>query len=410
VGINLSAMNTRTAWRNGLFVLVILRVLMWWLFQHDIPRMHDHWQWQFFYSGDESFYFMRAQELVEGRFVKVLPNTIGVGLPFIMAGLFRFTGSTDYADIQPFMVIGNGLLSASVSVAVMATLAKQLTGSRVQGLVVGAIWAFLPYLLWLGFGLHPQADVLRNAYVSRQMWVSGITDSPSLFFVTLGMVLALRGAYINSAKGFSGPVLVVVGGVCMGFAAVIRIHVLPVLLLIPAALLWSRRWRASLLVVGAMLIGFMPQFWHNAMIDYSFINTPYLNGWIHVTKYGQLEFVGTAMPVSWGTLIGNIGGIVSRIPVFVLAGLIVALVAVLAFFRCWQRRGGALATIMFGAPLASFALHFVTFVYMTDPIRFTMPALALGLTAGVWTSFTLVDEILRLRSARSAYGRKVSEV
>lgn len=415
MAVNLSWLNTRIAWRNGLFALVIVRVVMWGLFQNDVPRMIDHWQWQFFYSGDETLYFKRAMELIEGRYAKpgshkVLPNTIGVGLPFIMAGLVRFRGSTEYADIQPLLVIGNGLLMASISVVAMATLAKQLTGSRWQGLLVGTIWTLLPYLLWLGFGLHSQAEVLRNAYVPRQMWVSGITDGPALFFVTLGTVLALQGAYFKNEKPLATFGLVIAGGICMGLAAAIRIHVLPVMVLVPVAMLWSRKWREAALVVGAMLIGFLPQFWHNTMIDYSFLNTPYLNGWIHITWDGRIEIVTTAMPISWSILSENISRLIMRSPILSLAGLVGVALAAFAFVRCWQRRGGAFAMIMFGAPLGSFALHFVTYVYMTDPIRFTMPAMALGLTVGVWIGYVLLDEILRLRSARLAYGRKVSGV
>ena len=42
---------------------------------------------------------------------------------------------------------------------------------------------------------------------------------------------------------------------------------------------------------------------------------------------------------------------------------------------------------MFGAPVASFALHVTTFIFPTDPVRFTLPAVSIGLPALIFMVF-----------------------
>jgi hypothetical protein len=409
----LHGLNPRLLWRGGLFALVLIRIGMWWLFQHDIPRMKDHFQWQFYYGGDETLFFNRAQELIAGQLAgesnsRLGPSTTGVGLPFMMAGLILFTGKMAYDAILPFLVIGNGLLLAVISVPVMASWAKLLTGSGVQGFVVGALWTFLPYLLWLGFAIHPQAEVLRNAYVSRQMWVSGVTDSPSMFFVTLGMLLVLHSARVQRVRSLNkwGPLLA--GGISIGFAAAIRIHVLPVALVMIMGMLFAHRWREVVWAVIAMLIGFLPQFWHNQRFNGCFLDQPYLNGWLHFLPDCRVRLDTTSMPFSLGHLVENISGLVTRLPVLSVAVAIVLLFAVIAFVKCWQQLGGESTIIMFGGPAASFALHFVTFVYILDPIRFTLPAVSFGLTVIVWMGALIMNEINRLRIRQTVRVGKVS--
>lgn len=59
-----------------------------------------------------------------------------------------------------------------------------------------------------------------------------------------------------------------------------------------------------------------------------------------------------------------------------------------AFVRCWQQRGSFAAIVMFGAPAASLALHVSTFVFVGDPIRFSLPAISVGFPAAAWVADT----------------------
>lgn len=418
----------RAIWRAGLLGLVVLRLGMWWLLQHDIPRMLDHYNWRFYHGGDESVYIQLAQEIMEGNirwhYLEYAPVTVGVGLPLLFAGLMKVFNLQDYQALLPYVVIGNGVFLGLLSVVVMAQLSRTLTGSRLQALWVGTLWTLLPYLLWAGFAIHPEAERLRNAYVPRQMWMSGITDGPSLFFVTLGVLLALWGLRALKKRRLVQVSLLVAGGACMGFASAIRIHVLPVAGVLVIALLWSRRWPETGWVVAGMLIGFGPQFWHNAIANGHPLNTPYFSGWLMFSppddRLDQLirddwKFIGPhreiairfgGAPFSPQFLIANLLALAGRLPLLVMAGLVTAAIAIYAFVRCWRRRGSREAIIMFGAPIGSFALHVVTFVYASDPVRFTLPAISIGLPALVWTGFVACDEIQRTVRKLNSHARR----
>jgi hypothetical protein len=421
-----AAPRDRALWQASVLGLVALRLGMWWLLQHDIPRMTEHYQWRFYHGGDESLYVQLAQEILENNvrwhYREDIPVTVGVGLPLMFAGLMKFSNSYDYEAFLPLVVIGNGVFLGLLSVVVMAQLAKVLTGSRLLAVWVGAGWTLLPYLLWVGFGIHPQADRLRNAYVSRQMWVSGITDGPSFLFVILGVLLALWGLRAVRRGQAAQAALLVAGGACMGVGMTLRIHVLPIAAVVVAALLASRRWQAAGWVVAGMLLGFGPQFWHNTLANGHPLNTPYFHGWIAFSPPNRLidpmirdgwRFLGPnhafairfgGAPFSPGFLVENIAGLIRRLPLLVVAALVTAAIGAYAFARCWQARGRAAAIIMFGAPVGSFAIHVVTFVYAADPVRFTLPAVSIGLPAVVWTGAILFDRLARTvrRPARSA--------
>ncbi|HLF02127.1 MAG TPA: hypothetical protein VI547_09140, partial [Anaerolineales bacterium] len=385
-------------WRFSLMALMFVRLAMWWLLQHDAPRLIDHYRWHFYHGGDEVLFFRIAQEILSGR---LEPTTVGVGLPLMMAGLIRFMNTVDYEQVLPAVVIGNGVLFGLLSVPVIASLGRTLSGSRAQGLLTGAVWALLPYLLWAAFGIHSQADLLRNAYVSRQMWVSGITDGPSFLFVTLGMVFALQSQKRSSLTQIG---LLVVGGAWMGWAAAIRFHVLPVAAVAVVAFIWSRQWGAAAWLIAGLLIGFMPQFWHNAVANGHPLNTPYLNSWLRFDADKGFIFNLKGSPISPRFLLTNMLALARRLPLLVSAGTALAVIGLYAFRRNWQKCGSGSAIIMFSAPLASFGLHVVTYVFAEDPVRFTLPAAALALPAVMWTGYVVLDEIDR----RARRGRRVA--
>ncbi len=388
------------AWRGALLVLLFLRLGMWLLFQHDIPPVLDHYNWYFHHGGDHALFVKIARQLLAGTYE---PTTVGVGLPLMLAGLLKFMATVEYDRILPLVVIGNGLFLGVLSVPVIASLALALTGNRLQALVAGALWTLLPYLLWIGFGLHPQAEVLRNAYVPRQMWLTGITDGPSLFFTLLGMLLAVRGTQSVKRGKLLQVALLIAGGAALGFGVAIRIHVLPVAAVVVAALLWSRRWESAFWVVVGLLVGFAPQFWHNAVANGHPLNTPYLNGWLRFKPDGGVDFNSRGTPFAPQFLLTNLLGLARRLPLLALGGLGLALVSIYAFIRCWRLRGSAAAIILFGAPLASFALHVVTFIFIDDPVRFTLPAVSLGLPAFVWTGSIGIETIYREGAKRAKF-------
>lgn len=372
-----------TPWRLAVFALVLLRLLMWWLFQHDLPRMEIHDGWYFYHGGDQGVYFTMAQGILNGH---PSSQSASAGWAFVLAGLLRFMGGHDYTDILPMIVIGNGLWLALLSIPVMARLGLALTGQRWQAWLVAALWTLLPYGLWLAFAFHRDTENLRNAYVSRQMWVSGLTDGSSLLFMVLGIVVTLRARQLQNWNGL----WFLAGGILMGWGTAIRIQVFPVAVVTIAALVWLRQWQAVGLVLLGCLIGFGPQFWYDWRGNGHPLNLPYFREWIYWKRNGTFVFTPFTSQASPASLIGNLLKWGGRFPLVVGAALVVGLIGVAAFAKRW-RTDAAAAIIMFVAPLASFGLHVVTYVYATDPLRYTLPALIFGLPALIWIGYFALD-------------------
>jgi len=383
-----------THWALAVFALVLLRLLMWWLFQHDLPRMEIHDGWYFYHGGDQDLYFKAAQSLLAEQ---PMSMTASAGWSFVLAGMLKFMNGSQYVEILPLVVIGNGLWLALLSVPVMAQLALALTGNRWQAWLAAALWTLLPYLLWLGFAFHVDAANLRNAYVSRQMWVSGITDGSSLFFIMLGLVIILRARRFRTGAwlGF------LVGGISLGWGTAIRIQVFPVVVVTLAALAWARQWQAVGLVLIGGLIGFTPQLWYGwASTGYP-LNLPYFVEWIHWDKQGTFIINLQTIQANPGSLLGNLLSWARRLPVLVAAVVVGGLVGLAAFARRW-RVDAVAAMILFGAPLGSFGLHVVTYIYPTDPLRYTLPAVSLGLPVMMWTAFYALDWAYRWLESRTS--------
>lgn len=406
----ISRVNTRQWWLIAILALTLMRLGMWWLILHDVPHVRDHADWYFYQGGDHALFFRVAQSIANSQPLlsdsgAPMQSSVGIGLPLVMSLFVRITGAAEYHDILPMMVIWNGIFLGVTSVPVMAALALALTGKRAQAFWVAAAWTLLPYLLWLGFAIHPEAESLRNAYVPRQMWMTGLSDGPSLFFVALGMLLAIWGVR-RAQVGSTHAALFLFGGIFMGLAAVFRIHVLPMAAVVIFALLWSRQWTSALWIGLGLVIGFAPQFWYNSFSAGHALNTPYLSGWLifgdtdmsGLTQSGWMVFGPgnhialdpTGLPFSPRSLLENALLVAGRLPLLTLAAAAGVAIGSYACVRMWRERGNLYAIIAFGAPLASFALHVTTFIFPTDPVRFTLPAVSIGLPALIFTVFIAV--------------------
>jgi hypothetical protein len=375
---------TRPAnWALAVFALVLLRLLMWWLFQHDLPHMEIHDGWYFYHGGDQGLYFKMAQDLLAGN---PSPQSASAGWAFVLAGLLKFMGGTEYVDILPLIVIGNGLWLALVSIPVIAQFALTLTGSRWQAWLVTVCWTLFPYLLWLAFAFHRDTENLRNAYVSRQMWVNGITDGSSFLFMVLGVAMALRARQLKDWAWL----WFLIGGLSMGWGTALRLQVFPVAAITVGALVLARQWKGAGLVLLGCLIGFAPQFWYDWASTGHPLNLPYFGEWLRWKRDGTFVFTPRTSQADPSSLIANLLAWVRRLPVVVVAVLAGGLVGLGAFVKRWGE-DAASAIILFAAPVGSFGLHVVTYVYTSDPLRYTLPAISFGLPAMIWTAFYALD-------------------
>ncbi len=368
-------------WRIGLPALLVARLLMSLLLMANVPRLMIHVGWYFYHGGDQDTYYNLARALADNA---PQATTVGIGMPLLMAGLLRLTHAPDYFGILPALVILDGFVLGTLSVWVMAQLALALTLSRAQALAAAALWTFSPYLLWVALGLHREAEVLRNAYVPRQLWMNGLTDGPSL-------LLAMIGLWLVAARWRDGRARwMLLAGLCFGLGVTIRIHTMPIGAVAAVALLWNRRWKdAGWLILGGA-VGFAPQMWYNALTMGGPLNTPYVSNWLRFGASGfKLNLRNT--PFAPQYLLTNLWLLSRRNGLLAGAGAVAAAAAGWLFWQCWRTRGSLIALLTFGAPAASFALHVLTYIFTTDPIRFSLPAISIGVPGAVWSAVALKD-------------------
>jgi hypothetical protein len=386
-------------WLWTVSALMVMRLVMGWLLLNDIPRLPSHDGWYFRHGGDQALYFRLAQSIAAGQ---PQPSSVGIGQPLVIAALLRLTGAADYFAVLPWLVVLHGFVYAGLSVWALAIISRAFTASRPQSLVTATIWTFSGYLLWLGLGLHWDAENLRDAYLTRQLWMEGMTDPPSLFLTMTGIAVI---ALIESARRSGEPASAyhkwfLVSGLAFGLAGTVRIHTLAASGAVLLALLLARgfrRERLNLVWVGVgFLLGLSPQ------IIYTFaaegeaftiggFNIPYIGGWFSFESTSGFNFNWRGLPFSPRFLLDSLILLTQRSWLLALAGVAAVCLAAYAFVACWRRCGRAAALIMFGAPLASLGLHITTYIFKSDPIRFSLPALAIGLPAAVWTAFAVVE-------------------
>lgn len=388
-------------WLWTVFALMVMRLTMSWLLLNDIPKLPSHDGWYFRHGGDQDIYFHLAQSIVAGH---PQPATVGIGQPLVIALLLRLTQAPDYLGVLPWLVILHGFVYGGLSVWAMAVISRAFTGSRWQSFVTAGLWTFSGYALWLGLGLHWDAENLRDAYLTRQLWMEGMTDAPSLFLMLSGIMLMALAESERRASAAARDLdkWFLLSGLAFGLAVTVRIHTLMVGGVVFFALLWSRQWRNLLALGIGFGIGLTPQ------IIYTFaaeggafslsggFNIPYIGRWFVADTRGNLAFNWHGMPFSPKFLLDSLILLTRGSWFLALAGIAAVCLAAYAFLICWRQCGSTVAIVLFGAPLSSLVLHITTFVFVTDPIRFSLPALSIGIPATVWTMFVVIEALSRL--------------
>jgi hypothetical protein len=260
-------------------------------------------------------------------------------------------------------------------------------------LIATVAWTFSPYLMWWAFGFFPQAVSLRNVFVSRQFWANGLTDGPAIFFALLGAYFLVRACQSEETRfikenGFL-KWLWILAGVSLGLATAIRIHSLAMIAPMVFALMLVRQWRAMAWLALGGVIGFSPQLIYSALFG-RVLDIPYIRNWLRPEENG-LRFEWNNTPFSPRFLLENFLTITRGNWLLMLIAVLGCAMLIYAFWRMWVQRGKAEALTAFLAPAASFGVHVSTYLFFDDPIRFTMPALSLGVPALVWTLFVSLN-------------------
>ena len=368
-------------WSRLVIALVIIRVIMVGLLLGDVPKLDYHVGWAFYHGGDIYPYFIAAQRALGGEFTYVPMSGAWV---LWLALAIRLTNANVYEEALAFLTPFHSFVLGSLSVWVMAQLTWRLTASRWQSLIATVAWTFSPYLMWWAFGFFPQAVSLRNVFVSRQFWANGLTDGQAIFFALLGGCLLVCAYPLTSAQG-SRQHLWILAGVSLGLAAAIRIHSLAMIAPMVFALMLMRQWRAMAWLALGGVVGFSPQLIYSALFG-RVLDIPYIRNWLRPEENG-LRFEWNNTPFSPRFLLENFLTITRGNWALMLIAVLGCAILAYAFWQMWVRRGKVEALTAFVAPAASFGVHVSTYLFFDDPIRFTMPALSLGVPALVWTFF-----------------------
>jgi hypothetical protein len=380
---------TVKAYHSALVGLALARLAMITLLVAGIPQLIVKDGWYFHHGGDQDLMFEAAQSIVAGQPVYTY---VGAGMPLIMSFLIRLFQADAYGDIIVPLVLLSGFLLGTLSVFVMAALGLRLSGDRRVALLAAGVWTLLPYLIYLAFGIHPDAELFRDAYLPLLMWANGLTEGPSLFLYLLGLVLLLKGL----DEGRRLPLLL--AGLALGFASVIRIHTLAPVAVAFGLLALRRDWRSLAVALAGMVAGYSPQFWYSHGYSGSAINIPYIQNWFRIQPDGSLLLQLDNTPFAPQFFIANTLGIAGRHPVLAVAALAGGAVLLFGLVHFWRQHGWFKALLLFGSPAFTWLFHALTFVFSADPFRFSVPSFPLLTIIGAYTLVQLAGAAAPIRA------------
>lgn len=219
-------------------------------FLHGIPEIRYENKY-FHQGGDQAAYFAIAESLTH---LQPIRHFLPVGFPLILTPFILAAHAAGWEDIVMPVLLFHTLL-AMASIFIIGCLALQLTSSVAISTAAALAWALHPYLMYAGFGLHPNAGILRTIYVDHAMWFPMMSDPSSVFFMLLGLLLYVL-SFENNRLGYSA-------GLAVGIATLIRTPNILIAFVFVAGYLFKKQYsliaRFALFVAAAML----PQLLYN---------------------------------------------------------------------------------------------------------------------------------------------------
>ena len=355
--------------------LALLRLLIVVLLIVGFPPLESHDGWYFHHGGDQNYYFDYGQVLAWGKFTQYF--SVNLGMPAIMALAIRVTGASTFSDLLPLVVLMNGFLLGGLSVFVVGRFAARLTRCEHSGYLAAALWALMPWMLWLLFWPHPRADWLRMPYVPGLAWLQGSPDGPGVFFALLGTYfLSLS---LDSAQ-FRWPFF---SGAAFGVMLLFRVHFAVYLLLGVLVLGLQRRgWHVALFSIAAAAL-YLPQVLYNRMASLV-LGIPGYNPWLPGYLYfGVLDVMAetayyaenTGMNmVALGYLVDAARALLWRETLMAAVAAFVGCLAVWGFYRAGRSLGWDRAALLFGAAPAAIGVLTFSPIFAENVYRFSLPA------------------------------------
>ena len=345
-----------------------LRLLISVLLVLEVPRLESHDGFYFHHGGDQDYYFEYALVLLRGSYARLF--SVNMGQPAMLAAFSWLLHGLVFEDVLTIAVLVNGFLLAGLSVILVGRLALELTSDRLTAIFAAGLWAGMPWLLWLAFGLHPNAVQLRMPYVPGVAWLHTIADGPALFFSLLGMYY--------TARTLRQPDLAaaVLAGIAFGVSLLFRIQFVILLLVALLALAIGRRWLAGCAALACAALAYVPQVVYNRLASMQAGMPgviPWLPGYVY---FGLIDPVSAE--VYWSNPKLNVFVLVASAGTGIWMGgvvlLALALLAVLAA-ACVRALGAGRALLLLGGIPGSIGITLFTAIYWQNLFRFTLPAI-----------------------------------
>lgn len=390
----------------GLLVLMVARLALDALFLLNalpLDLRDPVYRWYLHHGGDQELMLEMARSLLSGP---PLETVVGIGQPLMMLPWVLILQPQAYLEIAAPLVVTNGFVLGGLSVLLVGGLARTVTRSDRAALASAAIWALHPLVTYFAFFWHPEMELLRGAYVPKVAWLNGLSDAPAIFFALLSACLLAR-VLRRGVAGF-WPALAL--GALLGLTILFRFHLAPMVGCLLLTLLVFGGWRAALAALGGLLIVYLPQAWYNLAV----FGTPFTTGYV---SYGDMANWGGTLrrpltdliayaPVrlSPASALNSVQFLVGRHAWLLLPLAGVLAITLYAVVSLKRRLGWQAVFLLLGAPLAYLLSIALTGEFLTDVVRFSMPAWPALLAAAVFTVEVAVDQLRGRAGQRASSG------
>lgn len=350
----------------GIAGLIILRFILVFLLMNNVPftdMQAGGFRPNFgqSYWPDEIHYF----ELAES-FAKISPvaNVANIGYPLFLAPIIYFTSAVASVDISKIVFIIQAFLFFSLAIILVALISFEILKSKKLALLAAALFTVYPYILLI---------ILRLANFPRwipafhyQMWINIGADYLSAVLVYLGFYLLIK-RYNSDSLNY---IYVVLTGVIMAAAALVRVANILYLPLIFLIFFFIKKYRGSFIFAASAFLTYLSQWAYN----FYFFGSPFTYGY----RIRELSGHGLETEIIGGWLsINNVYIFFEKVwlnlPVIIWILPIIIIILILGFWKIFKREKILAVTIGFWVLLN--IGFYIFFVDAQSQLRYFIPAI-----------------------------------
>ena len=350
----------------GIIGLILLRFLMVFLLMNNIPftdMQPDGFRPNFggSYWPDENNYFNLARSFAE---FSPIANVANIGYPLFLAPIVYLTGAAGPVEITKIVFVVQAFLFFSLAIILVALIGLEILKNKKLAFVAAAIFTAYPYLLLIILKL---ADFPRWLPAFHyQMWIVIGADYLSAILLYSGFYLFIK--KFNAEKLTAISVILI--GVLISAAALVRVANILYLPLIFLILIWFKKYRESIAFGAVSFLTYLPQWIYN----FYFFGSPFTYGY----RIKELSGHGleTKLLGGWFSL-DNVFIFFSKIwqnlPVFVWLLPILILILILGFWRIFKQE--KYLAVVLGAWILLNIGFYIFFVDAQSQLRYFIPSI-----------------------------------